>query len=136
MCADRNAMEWIEAWLNKKEPPKNKVGFMYMLAGGTDASNTDPYAQKPEANNNWVETVHRSRGDGPMRPHLPRLCGAVLDMFRFHEPRSALAVAICGVCAEACDRCAAECGEHQAEHCRRCAEACRRCAAECRKMAA
>src|SRR4029077_18025639 len=21
MCADRNAMEWIEAWLNKKEPP-------------------------------------------------------------------------------------------------------------------
>ena len=42
MCADRNAME--EAWLSKKEPPKNKVGFMYMLAGGTDASNTDPYA--------------------------------------------------------------------------------------------
>jgi hypothetical protein len=32
MCADRNAMEWVEAWLNKKEPPKNKVGFMYMLA--------------------------------------------------------------------------------------------------------
>jgi hypothetical protein len=56
MCADRNAMEWVEAWLNKKEPPKNKVGFMYMLGGGTDASNTDPYAQKPEANNNWVET--------------------------------------------------------------------------------
>ena len=55
MCADRNAMEWVEAWLNKKEPPKNKVG-LYMLAGGTDASNTDPYAQKPEANNNWVET--------------------------------------------------------------------------------
>jgi hypothetical protein len=56
MCADQYAMEWVEAWLNKKEPPKNKVGFMYMLAGGTDASNTDPYAQKPEANNNWVET--------------------------------------------------------------------------------
>jgi hypothetical protein len=56
MCADQNAMEWVEAWLSKKEPPKNKVGFMYMLAGGTDASNTDPYAQKPEANNNWVET--------------------------------------------------------------------------------
>ena len=56
MCADRNAMEWVDAWLNKKEPPKNKVGFMHMLAGGTDASNTDPYAQKPEPNNNWVET--------------------------------------------------------------------------------
>jgi hypothetical protein len=54
MCADQYAMEWVETWLSKKEPPKNKVGFMYMLAGGTDASNTDPYAQKPEPDNNWV----------------------------------------------------------------------------------
>jgi len=56
MCGDQNAMEWAQAWLEKKEPPHNKVGFMYMLSGGTDASNTDPYAQKPEPNNNWVET--------------------------------------------------------------------------------
>ena len=56
MCGDRNAMQWVDAWLRKKAPPRNKVGFMYMLAGGTDASNTDPYAQKPTANNNWVET--------------------------------------------------------------------------------
>jgi len=56
MCGDQNAMEWAQAWIEKKEPPKNKVGFMYMLSGGTDASNTDPHAQKPEPNNNWVET--------------------------------------------------------------------------------
>src|SRR5262249_60610882 len=56
MCADRNAMEWVDAWLNKKEPPKNKVGFMYMLAGGTGANNTDPYAQKPESNKNSCGT--------------------------------------------------------------------------------
>lgn len=56
MCGDRNAMEWVQAWLEKKEPPRNKVGFMYMLEGGTDASNTDPYAQKPDAGNNWIET--------------------------------------------------------------------------------
>jgi hypothetical protein len=56
MCGDRNAMQWADAWIKKKAPPRNKVGFMYMLAGGTDASNTDPYAQKPAANNNWVET--------------------------------------------------------------------------------
>lgn len=56
MCADQNAMEWVKAWLDKKPPPANKVGFLYMLSGGTDASNTDPYAEKPEANNNWVET--------------------------------------------------------------------------------
>ena len=29
---------------------------MYMLAGGTDASNTDPYATWPVPGNNWVET--------------------------------------------------------------------------------
>ena len=56
MCGDQNAMEWAQAWIEKKEPPKNKIGFMYMLSGGVDASNTDPFAQKPEANNNWIET--------------------------------------------------------------------------------
>jgi hypothetical protein len=55
MCMDANAMEWAMAWIGKKTPPQ-KTGFMYMLAGGTDASNTDPYAQKPAAGNNWVET--------------------------------------------------------------------------------
>jgi hypothetical protein len=56
MCGDQNAMAWIQAWINRSEPPRNTVGFMYMLAGGTDASNTDPYAQKPEPNNNWIST--------------------------------------------------------------------------------
>lgn len=56
MCADANAMEWVQAWLGKKEPPANKVGVMYMMEGGTDASNTDPYAAKPDATNNWVTT--------------------------------------------------------------------------------
>ena len=56
MCGDANAMEWAMAWIEKKEPPKGKVGFMYMLAGGTDGSNTDPYAAKPEEGNNWIET--------------------------------------------------------------------------------
>ena len=56
MCMDQNALAWVTAWVEHKEPPKGKVGFIYMLAGGTDASNTDPYAQKPEANNNWIET--------------------------------------------------------------------------------
>jgi hypothetical protein len=56
MCADKNAMEWVDAWVGHKTPPANKVGFMYMLAGGTDGSNTDPYATKPEANNHWIKT--------------------------------------------------------------------------------
>jgi hypothetical protein len=42
--------------MSHQDPPQGKVGFMYMLSGGTDASNTDPYATKPETANNWVKT--------------------------------------------------------------------------------
>jgi hypothetical protein len=56
MCGDKNAMEWASAWMNHKEPPANKVGFMYMLRGDGGASNTDPYATKEEPGNNWIKT--------------------------------------------------------------------------------
>jgi hypothetical protein len=56
MCVDANAMAWAQAWMSHQNPPAGKVGFAYMLAGGTDASNTDPYAKKPEANNHWIKT--------------------------------------------------------------------------------
>ncbi|MCB1753375.1 MAG: hypothetical protein KDI74_16790 [Gammaproteobacteria bacterium] len=56
MCMDANAMEWAHAWATHTSPPAGKTGFMYMLAGGTDASNTDPYATRPDANNHWIST--------------------------------------------------------------------------------
>ena len=56
MCFDQNAAQWVQAWTAHKPPPANVVGLMYMLEGGTDASNTDPYATKPTAENNWVKT--------------------------------------------------------------------------------
>lgn len=56
MCGDANAMAWANAWMTKAPPPTDKPGFMYMLAGGTDASNTDPYAVAPSEANNWIET--------------------------------------------------------------------------------
>jgi hypothetical protein len=56
MCFDQNAGQWVQAWVAHKPPPANVVGLMYMLEGGTDASNTDPYATKPTAENNWVKT--------------------------------------------------------------------------------
>ncbi len=56
MCWDVNAGEWINAYMAHKEPPAGKVGFMYMLAGGTDASNTDPYAKAPSTTNHWIKT--------------------------------------------------------------------------------
>jgi hypothetical protein len=56
MCMDANAAKWAAAWMGHKAPPEGTVGVMYMLEGGTDASNTDPYATKPTAENNWVKT--------------------------------------------------------------------------------
>jgi hypothetical protein len=56
MCMDKNSMEWVHAMLAHQPPPPGKVGFMYMLAGGTDASNTDPYATKPDVSNHWIKT--------------------------------------------------------------------------------
>ena len=56
MCMDKNAMAWADAWMTHKTPPPGKLGLMYMLEGGTDASNTDPYATKPQGGNHWVKT--------------------------------------------------------------------------------
>jgi hypothetical protein len=55
MCADKAAMGWVNAWLTRATPPAGKVGLMYMLAGGTDASNTDPYATQPKGSH-WIRT--------------------------------------------------------------------------------
>lgn len=56
MCMDRSAMEWAGAWMGHKTPTNGKIGLMYMLSGGTDASNIDPYATKPDASNHWIKT--------------------------------------------------------------------------------
>jgi hypothetical protein len=56
MCWDKNSDAWMAAYMHHKAPPAGKVGLMYMLAGGTDASNTDPYAAKPTAENHWIAT--------------------------------------------------------------------------------
>jgi hypothetical protein len=56
MCMDANAAKWAAAWIGHKPPPANTVGVMYMLEGGTDASNSDPYATAPTADNDWVKT--------------------------------------------------------------------------------
>ena len=56
MCMDANAMEWLAAFEAHQPPPKGKPGLIYMLKGGVDASNTDPYATKPAAGADWVRT--------------------------------------------------------------------------------
>ena len=55
MCLDKEWQAWGDAWMSKKDPPKPKtIGVAYMLNGDKGASNTDPYATKPTADNHWV----------------------------------------------------------------------------------
>lgn len=56
MCWDANAGKWLDTWMAHKAPPAGLVGVIYMLAGGSDAGNTDPYADKPHQGEDWVTT--------------------------------------------------------------------------------
>ncbi len=55
MCNDANSMEFVDAMM-KHQPPPDKIGISYMLAGDEGASNTDPTATKKTADNHWVVT--------------------------------------------------------------------------------
>jgi hypothetical protein len=47
VCMDGPAMQWTLDFLAHKDRPTNtQPGIMYMLAGGTDWSATDPFATK------------------------------------------------------------------------------------------
>ncbi|MCL5779313.1 hypothetical protein M1105_20400 [Limibaculum sp. FT325] len=55
MCLDQVWMSWADAWLNKKPFETDRVGIGYMLAGdAAGASNKDPFATEPTADNDWV----------------------------------------------------------------------------------
>lgn len=56
MCLDKGGMAWAEAWIGRKKPDPSIMGFAYMLAGGSDASNTDPHATAPAPGSKWVDT--------------------------------------------------------------------------------
>ena len=54
MCLDKQWQKWAAAWMSKGEVNVDGTGIAYMLRGDTGASNTDPYATKPAADNQWV----------------------------------------------------------------------------------
>jgi hypothetical protein len=55
MCNDANSMEFIQAMMSHNPPPE-KLGLSYMLAGDDGARNTDPYATSKTADNHWIVT--------------------------------------------------------------------------------
>ncbi|MBP9072085.1 MAG: DUF4440 domain-containing protein [Caldilineaceae bacterium] len=55
-CNDANWQKWSEAFGAGDEPEITGVGISYMLAGGSDPSNTDPMAMSPAEGEEWVST--------------------------------------------------------------------------------
>ncbi|MEF8817408.1 MAG: hypothetical protein V5A58_11505 [Salinibacter sp.] len=57
MCLDQEWVDWFDAYMNQDTPDVNRLGIGYMLQGGSPESNTDPYAERPTPDNEWMETV-------------------------------------------------------------------------------
>ena len=55
MCLDKAGLDWAMAMMGHKTPPVGTIGMAYMLKGGTDANNVDPYA-KHAAGKPWIVT--------------------------------------------------------------------------------
>lgn len=54
MCLDKQWQAWGMAYMSKSQPQVSGTGIAYMLRGDKGASNTDPFATGPTADNNWV----------------------------------------------------------------------------------
>lgn len=57
MCLDEPWMNWFAAYQAQEDFTPARIGISYMLAGdspGGGASNIDPYATEPTADNDWV----------------------------------------------------------------------------------
>jgi hypothetical protein len=56
MCLDETWMGWLQAISTGTDPDTKVVGLAYMLSGGSDSSNTDPFATEPEEGDTWITT--------------------------------------------------------------------------------
>lgn len=54
MCLDKPWLNWAHAWMTKTKPTHTDIGFGYMLRGDSPASNTDPFAEGPTPDNEWI----------------------------------------------------------------------------------
>lgn len=68
-CMDQTWLDWNYAYLAGEEPTVTVPGIEYMLQGGSDASNTDPFATEPAPGDAWVSSP----------PHIMLLMPGELD---------------------------------------------------------
>ena len=78
-CVNGPWMNFLDAYVNKKEPTYTEVGIAYMLQGDAAVSNTDPYATEKTTDEDWVTGLgphlmmlypDRSNLDGISTDHL------------------------------------------------------------------
>ncbi len=55
-CMDQTWLDWTYAFYAGEEPNVTVPGFSYMLGGGSDPSNTDPFATEPAEGEEWVNS--------------------------------------------------------------------------------
>ena len=79
MCGDANAMEWLMAIVEKKDPPKGKIGLVYMLAG------IDYARKQPRCLFGDAPRRQRLREDGPAH-HDRQRDGPVAGLFGECQP--------------------------------------------------
>ena len=56
MCLDGPWMQWAAGWMSQTKPTVTGVGVAYMLKGGSDASNTDPFATQADPTTGWINS--------------------------------------------------------------------------------
>ena len=76
MCFDGTFGQWAGAWMAHRPVSITSFGVAYMLQGGSDASNTDPFKMAPDSGHAWVDT-------GPhvmvVVPNVRSLAGVTTD---------------------------------------------------------
>jgi hypothetical protein len=72
-CYDQAWLDWNYAFFAGEEPDVTEMGVAYMLQGGSDASNTDPFATEPAEGEEWINSP----------PHIMLLMPEPLDQTAF-----------------------------------------------------
>jgi hypothetical protein len=55
-CVDSTFLDFMKAWSNREKPEGDTIGIGYMMQGGSEASNTDPFATEPAPGADWMRT--------------------------------------------------------------------------------
>lgn len=80
MCLDAQWLTWADAWMNQRETVEvTEIGIAYMLQGGYDGSNTDPFATPPEAGVDCPECVESGPHLMIIVPDVEMLAGMPTD---------------------------------------------------------